>query len=108
MKIELEQSDIQAIAEKVLDIVKPYLLHREDKTGEIILDVPGLCEYLKVTTKWVYEQSHLKAIPHLKIGKKQLRFKKKEIDKWIDTLQIPAFAKPTARLRVCNDKRPLP
>ena len=104
MKIELEQSDIHAVAEKVLDILKPYLLHKEDRTGEIVLDVHELCEYLKVTPKWVYEQSHLKAIPHLKIGKKQLRFKKGDIDKWIDTLNIPAFTRPTGKIRLLNGK----
>lgn len=104
MKIELEAQDIQAIAERVLDTLKPYLLHKEDKAGEIILDVPGLCEYLKVTTKWVYEQTHLRAIPHIKMGKKQLRFKRKDIDRWLSTLDMPAFTRPTGRIRLLNDK----
>ena len=33
VKIELEVQDIQTIAEKVLETLKPYLLHKEDKTG---------------------------------------------------------------------------
>lgn len=101
MKIELEAQDIQGIAEKVLDILKPYLTGATRPLQEdTVFDVPGLCEYLHVTPKWVYEQTHLKAIPHIKLGNKQLRFRKKDIDKWVDSLRTPAITEPTGKFKL--------
>ena len=101
MKIDLEAHDIQAIAERVLDTLKPYLPRntREDR-DDTIFDVPGLCEYLKVSRKWVYQQTYLKAIPQANLGGKQLRFRKRDIDKWVDAHSVPALTKATTQLRV--------
>lgn len=101
MKIELEQPDIQAIAEKVLDTLKPYLSRSgKEQPQDDILDVQGLCLYLKVTAKWVYEQTHLKTIPHYKLTGKALRFKRSEIDKWMVGLKTPAISEPTGKMRL--------
>ncbi len=97
MKIELEAQDIQGIAEKVVEMLKPHLLHKEDKTGEIIFDVPGLCEYLKVTPHWVYERTHLKQIPVYPLSHKMLRFRKRDIDKWLDSMRTPALNSLSSR-----------
>ena len=45
-------------------------------------------EYLHVSHQWVYERVHLKEIPHIKMGKFP-RFRKSEIDRWLETLKIP-------------------
>ena len=90
MKSDLEPGDIEAIAQRVAEILKPVLArnNRAD-TEDIIFDMQTLAEYLKVSTKWIYERTHLKEIPYIKIGG-QLRFNRKEIDKWLQTGKIPA------------------
>lgn len=99
MKSELEQQDIQAIAEKVVELLKPYLSQKADRQEDTILDVPGLCKYLHVTPKWIHERTHLKEIPYIKLSNKQLRFRKKKIDKWLETLEIPAINEFGTRLK---------
>jgi len=59
---------------------------------DIIFDVKGLQAYLKVSKKWIYERTHLKEIPHLKING-QLRFKKKDVDKWLNNYHVVAVLK---------------
>lgn len=90
MQIKLEQSDIQAIAEEVVKQLRPLLSGRvESNVVPIFFDVESLCRYLLVTPKWLYERTHLDEIPFIKLSNKQLRFRKKDIDKWLDTLATP-------------------
>ena len=93
MKSELEQSDIEAIARRVAEILGP-LLHgvgqaRDRNGNDEIFDVPAACAYLKVSKRWLYERVNLTEIPYSKI-KGALRFKKAEIDKWLDRHGVPA------------------
>ena len=88
MKSELEPMDIQTIADKVVERLKPFLSQKADRQEDIIFDVSGLCEYLHVSPKWIHERTHLKEIPYHKLSNKQLRFRKKEIDKWFDSMKI--------------------
>lgn len=90
MKTELESQDIEAIAERIIELLKPMLSdHGGQKEQDINFDVGTLAEYLKVEESWVYKQVHLNAIPHFKAGK-YTRFKKKDIDRWIDSQKIPS------------------
>jgi hypothetical protein len=100
MKTELEPQDIQAIAEKVVEHLKPYLLQRPDRQEDTVLDVPGLCEYLHVTPKWIHERTHLKEIPCYKLSNKQLRFRKKKIDKWLESLETPVLSAYAGKMRI--------
>ena len=90
MKINLEQEDLKLIAKDVAETLKP-LLKNNKKSGDsnMVFDVKGLAEYLKVKDTWIYNQVGLKTIPYFKCGK-YLRFKKSNIDKWIDNETIPA------------------
>lgn len=90
MKIEFEQEDIEAIAHSIVERLKPLFLAKKEKVDDIIFDVKGLAAYLKVSTKWIYERTHLKEIPHIKVGG-FLRFNKKDINKWIDSYAVKAF-----------------
>lgn len=91
MKTLLEQEDIRAIASAVMEMVKPLLSgNGTNKEEDIIFDVAGLTEYLKVSKQWIYELTHLKEIPHLKIDG-QLRFRKKDINKWLNSFNVPAI-----------------
>ena len=90
MKLNLEREDLKSISKDVADTLKP-LLKNNKKNGDrdIVFDVKGLSGYLKVNESWVYNQVHLKTIPYFKCGK-YTRFKKSNIDKWIDSETIQA------------------
>ncbi len=83
MKIELEIDDIERIAEKVVEQLKPLLKQNSNGNDNELMDVKGLAEYLKVKEPWVYEKVHAKKIPFQRAGR-FLRFRKKHIDKWLD------------------------
>jgi excisionase family DNA binding protein len=87
MILELEEKDIEAIARKVVELIKPFLPREKPGEEEHIFDVRGLSEYLQVPLSWIYKQVSLNAIPYFKSGK-YVRFKKSAIDKWIDTHTI--------------------
>jgi hypothetical protein len=78
VKTELERTDIEAIARRVMELIKPYLVNRRDKSEDIIFDVKGLAQYLKVDASWVYKQVSLNTIPYFKNGK-YTRFRKSTI-----------------------------
>lgn len=91
MKTELESKDIEAIAQRVVEVMRPVLSNNsKQKDEDVIFDVKGLSEYLKVDTSWVYKRVSLKSIPHFKVGK-YTRFRKKDIDKWIESQKIPSL-----------------
>jgi excisionase family DNA binding protein len=89
VKTLLEQEDIQAIALAVMEMVKPMLGNGRQTAEDTLLTIEELMTYMKVSKRWIYERTHLKEIPYLKIDG-QVRFRKKEIDRWIDTFKIPA------------------
>jgi excisionase family DNA binding protein len=98
VKTQLEPEDIQAIARAVMESLKPMLSGNGKHEDETIFDVQGLKDYLKVSRQWIYERTHLKEIPHMKIDG-QLRFRKKEIDKWANFFSVPAITTPIRALR---------
>ena len=100
MKLELEQQDIEALANRLADILKPMLSSssRHDEK-DALLDVVQLAAYLNVSKTWVYDQIRNNEIPHSKLGK-YLRFRRREIDKWIETQSF----KPFPALKVVKSK----
>lgn len=84
MKTILDQEDVELIARRVVDMIKPLISTKEDN-DEIIFSVEELAEYLRVSAKWVYE--HTCELPHFKLGG-LLRFRKKEIDRVIQNLAL--------------------
>jgi excisionase family DNA binding protein len=84
MKTEFEPSEIEEIAQKVAEIILPRLHQNAEVVGNTIFDVEGLADYLKVGKQWVYEKVHRNDIPHFKMGKYP-RFRKSDIDRWLDT-----------------------
>jgi excisionase family DNA binding protein len=90
MKLNLEREDLKSISKEVIEVLKPLLKNtKKSAESDIVYDVNGLAEYLKVNKSWVYNKVHLKEIPHFKCGK-YTRFKKSQIDKWIDSETIQA------------------
>lgn len=91
------QEFVREIAQELIKVIKP-LLSKNAIECDTILDIKGLAEYLKVTQNWIYQQTHLNTIPYMKLGN-QLRFKKKDIDRWLETLKTPDVNIPTGHLR---------
>lgn len=100
MKLELEQADIQAIAQaltaEVVKTLKPLVNSKGE--GDIIFTVKSLAKYLEVSEKWVYERVQFKEIPFIKVGG-NVRFSKKDIDCWIDTLKTPVVNRLSSPLK---------
>jgi hypothetical protein len=78
--------------EVVREELKTLTAGKAASADDNILDLPGLCGYLHVSDKWVYQRTHLKEIPHLKI-KGLLLFRKREIDKWVDGYKMPVLSR---------------
>lgn len=101
MKLEFEAVDITAIAKEAAQEVLKALWPLMEGKGEteVILDVKGLAEYLKVSPQWVYGRVHLKEIPYSKIGKFP-RFRKTSIDEWIKSNETPAINPLSKKLKL--------
>ena len=90
MRIEIDNTElINDIVKKVVDEIKP-LLDGEITTEDILFSVDTLAKYLQVSKQWVYERVRLNEIPYMKMGKFP-RFRKSEIDNWLDKMGIPAI-----------------
>ncbi|MBI5664819.1 MAG: helix-turn-helix domain-containing protein [Nitrospirae bacterium] len=92
MKIEIESQDIEAIAQRVTELLKPILPHNNDHDSDIVFDKKGLAAYLKVSLGTVNALVSNKQIPYFKIQPGQsggVRFRKKNIDSWIERQSIP-------------------
>ena len=98
MKTSLENEDIQAMATALLELLKPLIASTGKSGDDDILDVQGLADYLKVKKQWVYERVHYNTIPHYKVGKYP-RFRKSEIDQWLQTMERGKGRKPTKTVR---------
>jgi excisionase family DNA binding protein len=88
MKSTLEPDDIQIIVDNIFNKLKPHLSNKPIQSDNL-MDIDELCDYLKVSKQWVYERTHLKQIHYIKLSNKELRFSKKEIDRWLDSLSTP-------------------
>lgn len=101
MKSQFEAEDIQEITQAVIDALKPLLPgNSKQEIEDTIFDVRGLSGYLLVTPKWIHERTHLKNIPFYKLSNKQLRFRKRDIDKWLESLKTPEVNQFTGRLKI--------
>lgn len=98
MRIELEPQDIEAIAQRLLELLKPILLGNGKGEDDTILDVQSLAEYLRVNKQWVYDKIHQEAIPYYKLGKYP-RFRKAEIDEWLQRKGKGNGKKPSRTVR---------
>jgi excisionase family DNA binding protein len=94
MKLELEIDDINAIATRVFELLKPHLNGNGSKTDDIVFDPDQLAAYLNIPKSKVYKDVQNNALPYFKIGK-YLRFRKSAIDKHIEkkTIKPQAFIK---------------
>lgn len=85
MKTVFDPEDIEAIARRTVDLLRPLLAGRTGtKEEDTLFTVDTLAEYLHVPKSWVYNAVHLKQIPYKKQGKWYTQFRKSEIDKWLE------------------------
>lgn len=100
MEIVMAQSDVQAIAAAVVETLKmQWNKVQEAQNDDVVMGVPELAEYLGMSVKWVYDQTASQRIPCFKLGN-VLKFRKKTIDKWLRSFEVPAVEQPTAARRL--------
>jgi len=91
MKAEL-LIDIKELAQQVavivIEAIRPELQARRQEPD--LFTVETLAKYLRVSQEWIYERVQRKEIPHFKMGEKLLRFRKHEIDQWLDSQAVQA------------------
>ncbi len=88
MKIELENNDIERIAERVVEQIAPLLRQKTKSNDNELLTVDELANYLKAKKSSIYDKVHNKSIPFLKHGN-SLRFRRKHIDLWLQNPYHP-------------------
>ena len=101
MKAEINidtQEIVKEIAQEVTKAIRPLLV-RNTPIDDTLFSVETLSKYLDVSPQWVYERVHLKEIPYIKMGKFP-RFKKSDVDKWLDSHKTPAINPMSRRLKV--------
>ncbi|MBF0556410.1 MAG: helix-turn-helix domain-containing protein [Nitrospirae bacterium] len=85
MKSSLEPDDIQAIAEAVMERLKPSIAGNGKREYEdVIFDKKSLAAYLKVSESTISKLVSNKQIPHFKIQAGQsggVPFRQRDIDK---------------------------
>ncbi len=79
---------INDIVEKVVESLTPLLKQNSKSSNNELMTVSEVANYLKVKTSWVYEKIHTREIPFKKIGKFP-RFRKRDIDIWLDNPYHP-------------------
>lgn len=94
---------VSEITQKVINAIIPTLkkgmgMGMDMDMGDTVFTVATLAEYLQVSKQWVYERVHLKKIPYIKMGKFP-RFRKREIDIWLESSKIPATQPLSAPLK---------
>jgi excisionase family DNA binding protein len=83
MRTELEQSDIQAIAEKVVEILLPKLQQEDDELLNIEQASVLLGTSRDQIYQWVFMTKHgVRDFPFQKQGR-SLRFWRSELKKWM-------------------------
>ncbi len=98
MKFDTDELNLiaDAVSQKVLERLRPLLANKDKaQHGDKIFTVETLAKYLGVEKEWVY--SHIKEIPHSKVGRFP-RFRKAEIDKWLESQKAPQWIDPAKRI----------
>jgi len=53
-----------------------------------LLTCQEIARYLKVTPRTIREWTHIGFIPHIKIGKRAVRYSQEDIDKWLSQMKV--------------------
>ena len=85
MKTDLEPQDIEAIAQRVAEILRPQLTGMQHVPDERYMNVKQLANYTGMSSSWIYNNK--KSLPHRNLGGKPL-FRKSEIDTWLEQYRV--------------------
>jgi excisionase family DNA binding protein len=89
-EIMLPKALVNRIVKKVVKKLQPILVAGQNQKEAEIMDVDDLAGYLQVPVGWIYKRTGSKEIPHMKLANRQLRFRKKDIDEWLESVKMPA------------------
>ncbi len=103
MKSELEQKDVEAIAQKLEERLKP-LFANSKKDNDVIFTKKSLAQYLEVSIKWVDGYKSI-GMPYIPI-KGHVRFRKSDIDKWLESMKVPAVNRIDRLLKGMKREQP--
>lgn len=90
MKIELEHTDLQKIADMVAERLRPMLQPEVPVVGradDSIMDIPELCRYLAVKERWVRGKISQQGIPYFRLGNR-IRFSRQAIDRYMKANRV--------------------
>jgi len=91
MKAEIHidsEAFVDEIVRRVTKALKPRtIVGKSDE--EALYTVESLAKFLEVSPQWVYARVQFNEIPHFKVGK-LCRFRKVEINRWLDSHKVPA------------------
>ncbi|MFQ5965674.1 MAG: helix-turn-helix domain-containing protein [Candidatus Scalinduaceae bacterium] len=83
MKIEIDDKVlIDTIVERVVEQLTPLIKQNSNGSGDELMTVEEVAQYLKAKKSTIYDKAHTRTIPFLKHGS-SLRFRKKHIDLWL-------------------------
>lgn len=89
-EIVLPRSLVNRIVKKLLKKIQPELQKVQKNDADALFDIKGLAGYLKVKQSWIYKRTSLNEIPFIKLANRQVRFRKREVDKWLESLSAPS------------------
>ncbi len=98
MEFKIDETELAAkIAGEIVKALAPLLKQtNKAEPGNDLFTVETLAKRLSVSKQWVYERVSLKEIPHIKMGHFP-RFRKAEIESWLDAQKLPAVQKLSSR-----------
>jgi excisionase family DNA binding protein len=101
LKTDLEQQDIEAIAQRVKELLRPMLTSNgKNETEDILFNKNGLAKYLLTSRSTIDKLVSNNQIPFFKISKGQtsgVRFNKQAIDRWIKNKTVPETCRLTLK-----------
>ena len=81
-----EDTGIEMTPEAIAQAVEQDVVRGLRAAGECkdsILTVTGVAEYLQMSPSTIYQYVSEEFIPHIRIGKHELRFRKSDVDRWL-------------------------
>lgn len=98
MQIKMDDDEIKEIAMEVVKLIRPHLEKEKPTQDETLFTVETLAQYLHASKKKIYEMVRQKLVPYIKVGGHN-RFRKAEIDRWMESHRSPALPPPNPPLK---------
>jgi excisionase family DNA binding protein len=76
---------------------------RSQLAEDELLTVQDVCAWLKVTRAWVYDEVEAGRLPHLRLGRRLLRFRRRELDRYLEDGSRPTSPPTTHRAQAADN-----